>query len=108
MSIVLPSVTLPANPTFSSLTLGKTITPNGTTGAQTINTATGTVRFAAAATSLVVTNSLVATTSIILATVNTNDATMKSVAAVPGSGSFTLFANTGPAAECGVTFLVTN
>lgn len=98
-----------SNPTFQSLALSKTITPNGTTGAQTINTASGTVRFAAAASSLVVTNSIVTVNSIILATVNTNDVTMKSVAAVPAAGSFTLFAaNNAPTAETGVSFQITN
>lgn len=86
----------------------KTITAPGTTGAQTINKTTGRVNFAAAATSLVVTNSLVATTSIIQCTVATNDTTMKSVACVPGSGSFTIHANAAPTAETAVAFTVTN
>lgn len=90
------------------LFLGKTVTAGGTTGAQTINKTTGTVNFAAAGASLVVTNSLCATTSIILCTVGTNDATMKSVQAVAGSGSFTLYPNAVPTAETRVNFLITN
>lgn len=86
----------------------KTITTIGTTGAQTINKTTGTVNFAAAASSLIVTNSLSATSSIIHATVATNDATMKSVQAVALSGSFTLYPNANPTAETRVNFTVTN
>ena len=86
----------------------KTVTAAGTTGAQTINKTTGSVNFAAAAASLVVTNSLVATTSIIICTIGTNDTTMKSVAAVAAAGSFTLYANAAATAETRVNFLVTN
>lgn len=86
----------------------KTITAAGTTGARTINQPAGSVNFAAAATSLVVTNSMVNTSSVILATVATNDSTMKSVVAVAGSGSFTLTANAAATAETRVNFLVVN
>jgi len=88
--------------------LTKTVTAGGTTGAQTINKPTGTVNFAAAASALVVTNSLVATTSIIVCTVGTNDTTMKSVNAVAGAGSFTINANAAATAETRVNFIVTN
>lgn len=93
---------------FGGLFLTKTVTTGGTTGAQTINKPTGSVNFAAAATSLVVTNSLVTTSSIIMATVATNDSTMKSVQAVAGTGSFTLYANAAATAETRVNFLITN
>lgn len=96
------------NPSFSTLSLGKTITPNGTTGDRTINTALGTVRFAAAATSLTVTNSLVTVNSIILVSVNTVDTTMKSVTVTPGAGSFVITANSAATAETGVSFCVFN
>lgn len=86
----------------------KTITAAGTTGAQTINKTAGSVNFAAAATSLVVTNSFVTANSVIIATVGTNDTTMKSVAAVANSGSFTLYANAAPTAETRVNFMVVN
>lgn len=88
--------------------LSKTITAGGTTGTQTINKHSGSVNFAAAATSLVVTNSLVATTSIVQCTVATNDATMKSVQCVPASGSFTMFSNAAASAETRVNFTVSN
>lgn len=86
----------------------KTITAAGTTGAQTINKTAGSVNFVAAATSLVVTNSFVTANSVIIATVGTNDTTMKSVAAVANSGSFTLYANAAPTAETRVNFMVVN
>ena len=87
---------------------GNTVTAGGTTGAQTINKTAGSVNFAAAASSLVVTNSLVTANSIIIATVATNDATMKSVQAVAAAGSFTLYANVAATAETRVNFLVIN
>lgn len=86
----------------------KTITAGGTTGAQTINKPQGSVNFAASAASLVVTNSLVTTSSVIVASVATNDATMKDVQAVAGSGSFTLYPNAVPTAETRVNFIVFN
>lgn len=92
----------------SGLAFDRTNTAGGTTGAQTINKSAGSVNFAASATSLVVTNSLVTATSNIIATVSTNDGTLKSVQAVPAAGSFTLFANAAATAETRVVFLVTN
>ena len=91
-----------------NLYAAKTITAGGTTGARTINKMAGSVNFAAAATSLVVTDSKVDTNSVIIATVATNDSTMKSVAVVAGSGSFTLHANAAATAETRVNFLIIN
>jgi hypothetical protein len=86
----------------------KTITAVATTGAQTINKTAGSVNFAAAGSSLVVTNSFVDANSVILATVATDDATMKSVAAVASAGSFTLHANAAATAETRVNWVVVN
>ena len=86
----------------------KTVTAGGTTGAQTINKNAGSVNFAASATSLVVTNSRVTANSIIIATVATNDTTMKSVQVVAGSGSFTIYGDAAATAETRVNFLVVN
>jgi hypothetical protein len=94
--------------TTDGLIVPKTITAGGTTGAQTINKTAGSVNFAAAATSLVVTNSFVDANSIIIATVGTNDATMTSVQAVAGAGSFTLYANAAATAETRVNWFVAN
>ena len=86
----------------------KTITPAGTVGNRTINTSAGSVNFAAAATSLVVTNSLVTVNSVILATIATNDVAMTDIKVVASSGSFTLFSTNAPVAETRVNFLVVN
>lgn len=85
-----------------------TITAGGTTGARTINKPVGSVNFAIAATSLVVTNSLVTAASTIICTVQANDTTLKSVQCVPGSGSFTMYANAAATAETRVGFMVVN
>lgn len=94
--------------TTGGLTLQKTITAAGTTGARTINQPTGSVNFAAGATSLVVTNSLVSTSSVIMVTMASNDATAAGLRVVAGAGSFTIHLMTAPTAEMRVNFLVTN
>ena len=97
-----------ANYFAGDMQFNKTVTAGGTTGAQTISKNAGTVNFAAAATSLVVTNTLVTTSSIIICTVGTNDTTMKSASAVAGSGSFTIHSNAAATAETRVNFIVIN
>jgi hypothetical protein len=94
--------------TTGNLSIQKTITAGGTTGAQTINKTSGSVNFAAGATSLVVTNSLVSTSSVILVTMASNDATAAGLRVVAGAGSFTIHLMTAPTAEMRVNFLVTN
>lgn len=91
-----------------ALNLPKTITAGGTTGAQTIDKISGSVNFAAAATSLVVTNSLVTTNSVIIPSIGTNDATAAGLKVVAGSGSFTLYFGTAATAETRVNFILTN
>lgn len=108
MFLVTPPIDILGALTADGINLDSTITAAGTTGAQTINKPAGAVNFAAAAASLVVTNSLVTVNSIILATVATNDTTMKSVSAVPAAGSFTLRGNANPTAETRVNFVVIN
>ena len=93
---------------YGDMILDKTITAAGTTGAQTINKTIGSVNFAAGATSLVVTNNRVSTTSVIYPTVASNDATMKYVTHVKSNGSFTLYANAAPTAETRVDWIVLN
>lgn len=92
----------------NGLNLSKTITAGGTTGAQTINKSSGSVNFAAAASTMTVTDSLVTANSIIICTVGTVDTTAKSAVAVAGSGSFTITLNAAATAETRVNFLVTN
>lgn len=91
-----------------AIAVTKTITAGGTTGDQTINKVSGSVNFAAAAQTITVTNSLVTTSSVIMATVATDDTTAKSCIAVPGTGSFVLKLNAAATAETRVQFLITN
>jgi hypothetical protein len=88
--------------------LDATNTAGGTTGAQTINKPTGTVNFAANASTLVVTNSLVTTSSLVFCEVRTADATASIKSVVPGSGSFTITLGVAATAETSVGFLVVN
>ena len=90
------------------ITLDSTYTAGGTTGDQTINKPSGSVNFAAAATSLTVTNSLVTTSSIITCVVMTNDSTAYIKNVVPGSGSFTINLGAAATAETKVGFIVYN
>lgn len=92
----------------AGFSLLRTMTAGGTTGAQIINRPAGSVNFAAAASTLVVTNSLAVATSLILLTPQTNDATCKSFAVTRAAGSFTITANAACTAETAVGFLVTN
>jgi hypothetical protein len=93
---------------INKIMVPQTITAGGVTGNQTIHKVSGTVNFAAAATSLVVTNNRVTANSIVLAVIRTNDATMTSVQVVPTSGSFTIYANAAATAETSVGFFVLN
>lgn len=92
----------------AGITFPATNTAGGTTGAQTINKISGTVNFAAAASSLVVTNSLVTTSSIVFAVVRTNDATAIIKNVTPAAGSFTIRLNANTTAETSVGFFVIN
>jgi hypothetical protein len=89
-------------------TFENTVTAGGTTGNQTIDKSSGTVNFAAAATSLTVTNALCTTSSIVLASVRTNDTTALIKNVVPGSGSFVINLNAAATAETSVGFLIIN
>lgn len=85
-----------------------TNTSGGTTGAQTINKVSGSVNFAAGASTLVVTNSLATTTSVIIVTVYGSDATATSARVTRASGSFTITLNAIATAETAVGFMVIN
>lgn len=76
-----------------------TITGAGTTGAQVINKPSGTVRFAAAASSLVVTNSLCTTSHRVHATACTNDTTAYVKNVVTTNGAFTIVLGAAATAE---------
>lgn len=85
-----------------------TNTATGTTGAQTINKPSGTVNIAAAGTSVVVTNSLVTTSSIIIPVIRTNDSTAQIKNIVPGAGSFTVTLVSAATAETSIGFFIIN
>ena len=85
-----------------------TITAIGTTGNQTINKPNGTINIAAAGTSVVLTNNLITTSSMIFCTIQTNDATAKSVQAVPGSGTCTIYLNAAATGTVAIAFWVKN
>lgn len=75
-------------------------------GAATINKPAGRVKLSAGQTSLVVTNSLVAATSIIKLQLETADATLIRVIPVPAAGSFTITGNAAATAAVTITFEV--
>jgi hypothetical protein len=95
--------------TLGVLAFPATMTAGGTTGNQTINKVSGSVNFAAAgATSITVTNNKVSANSIVICTIQTNDATLKSVVVVVSAGSFVIHANAAATGETKVAFLVLN
>ncbi|MES2649403.1 MAG: hypothetical protein V4717_21175 [Bacteroidota bacterium] len=89
--------------------INATNTATGSTGAKTIHKASGSINFAAAASTLVVTNSMVTAASMILLTIEANDATAKSAyISAKSAGSFTIKLNAAATAETKVNFLVFN
>lgn len=90
------------------VTLWNTVTPGGTNGAQTINKPSGTVNIGAGGTSVVVTNSLVTTSSIVFAVLRTNDTTATIKNVVPAAGSFTINLGAAATAAVSIGFLVIN
>jgi len=92
----------------NGIEFNSTIKPAGETGNQTINKPAGSVNFAAATTSLVVNNSLVKPSSIILVSKGTDDSTARLGAVVAADGSFKIIMDTPPASETRVNFTVFN
>jgi len=90
------------------ITYWATNTAAGTTAPQTIDKPSGTINFAAADVTKVVTNALCTTSSIVFATVRTNDATAYIKNVVPGSGSFTINLGAAATAETSVGFFIIN
>lgn len=86
---LVPTVTL--NVDAVSVSTGDS---TGTPGNATLNTSAGLSKFASSQSSLVITNSLCATTSRVFAVLQASDATLTSILrVVPGSGSFTIVGN---------------
>lgn len=94
-------------PSFGLAGIFLSYTNSIATGSQTINKPAGKVLFAAGASSLVVTNSLVSVGTIVQAQLETVDATAFYVKAVtPAAGSFTITLNANCAAQVAVNFVV--
>lgn len=93
---------------INHLKVPTTVTTGGTTGAQTINKMSGTVNFAAAASSLTVTCSKVSSTSLVFAVVRTNDTTAAIKNVVPSNGSFIITLTAAATAETSVGFFIVN
>jgi len=82
---------------------------SGTPGAATINTLSGKAAFAAAASSVVITNSTVTATSKVFCVLQANDATLTDIkSVVPAAGSFTVTGNAAATAATAFAFLVIN
>ncbi len=88
--------------------MAATMTSSGTTGNQTINKPSGSVRIASGNSSVTVTNSCVTTSSIVLTQMRTADGSVHVLNCIVASGSFTinLTANAGTEDEIG--FVVVN
>ena len=93
---------------MSYVVMDRTITAGGTTGNRTIDKISGTVNFAAAATTLTVTNALVTSSSIVFAVVRTGDTTATIKNVVCSSGSFVITLGAAATAETSVGFVVLN
>jgi hypothetical protein len=91
---------------ITSFNFPNTVTAAGTVGAQTISKPFGTVNFAAGATTLVVTNTTVTTTSKIFVQVCGTDATAISARVTRANGSFTITLNAAATAETAVAFFI--
>jgi hypothetical protein len=81
---------------------------SGTTGNRTINTPSGNVNFAIGATALTVNNSLCTTSSLVFATIRTNDATAIIKNVVPAAGSFTINLDAAATGVTSVGFFIIN
>lgn len=81
---------------------------SGTPGNVTNNSPRGRAAFAAAGSSVVVTNSLVAATSTVLVQLGGTDATLTTVRVTPAAGSFTVTGNAAATATTVFDFLVVN
>jgi hypothetical protein len=92
----------------NAFTLSNQVTAGGVTGNITIDRPAGTVNFAAAATTLTVTNTYVDINSIILCTARTNDATCSVKNVVAAAGSFVINLTAGCTNETSVGFFVIN
>lgn len=94
--------------TKGKIEMQRVLTAEGDTGNQIINENAGVVRFAAGATTLVVTNSKVDENSIIFCVLMTNDTTAVLKNVVPASGYFTIKLSAAANAETRCGFVIFN
>lgn len=92
----------------AGLATTKTITAAASTGNKTINKTAGTIRIAAAGSSVVLTNSLIDANSIVGCWLSSNDTTAKSVTYVLASGSVTFNLNAAATSEIEIRWFVVN
>ena len=112
VSVQAISPTVNGSGTLGTSTLGfgqlfLAYTNSTTAGAQTINKSAGQFVIAAAATSVVITNSLVSANSQVFVSAATNDTTGRVNAVVTAAGSFTVYC-TAPTSNMTINFLVVN
>lgn len=88
-----------SNAQWKQIFMDNTVTAAGSTGAKTINKEAGTIRIAAAGTTVVLTNSLIVATSKVQATLCTVDGTAKTAVAVCAAGSCTFTLNAAATGE---------
>lgn len=81
---------------------------SGTPGNGTVNNPRGRAAFAAAGTTVVVTNSLVTATSTVLVQLGGSDVTLTTVRVTPAAGSFTVTGNAAATATTPFDFFVVN
>lgn len=82
------------------------ITPVGISGAITMNTLIGRVNIPASTSSITVTNNLVYATSLIFASILTNDTTATIKNIVPTAGAFTINLTANTTAETKIAFYI--
>lgn len=77
-------------------------------GAATINKPAGRVKLAAGQSTLIVTSSYCFAASIVRATLETVDGTLKSLVVTPAAGSFTITGNANCTGACVISFVIEN
>lgn len=83
-------------------------TQSASSGNQTINKSAFSFVLATGTSNAIITNSFVTTTSLVFCTVQTNDTTLKSAAAVPASGSVQVFGSAAATADTVIACTVLN
>ena len=93
---------------IAGASFGTFISSTATPGNATINSLRGRFAVAAAASSVVITNSLVTVNSLVIPVIESADATLVAPRCAPANGSFTFLGNAAATASCNVGFKVDN